>query len=162
MKYGFFDDKNKEYIITNPQTPVKWINYIGSLAFGGFVDQTGNALICCKDPSLNRITRYITILPNSEMKGTTLYIRIKKENGSFMFFSPFFVPTLDRYDLYECHIGLQYTKVISEFYSIRSEITIFIPNNKNVEIRNIKITNLFQNITSPHSGLLWNRTFCIF
>lgn len=142
MKYGHFDDKNKEYIITNPRTPVKWINYIGSLAFGGYVDQTGNALLCCKDPSLNRITRYITILPNSEMKGTTLYIRLHKEDGSFMFFSPFFVPTLDEYDLYECHIGLQYTKIISEFYSIRSEITIFIPNNKNVEIRDINITNL--------------------
>jgi len=44
--YGYFDDANREYVITNPKTPVKWINYIGNLAFGGFVDQTGGMLIC--------------------------------------------------------------------------------------------------------------------
>ena len=59
MDYGYFDDERREYVITNPRTPVKWINYIGTLAFGGLVDQTGGALICKGDPALNRITKYI-------------------------------------------------------------------------------------------------------
>ena len=45
MQYGYFDDSAREYVITNPKTPVKWINYIGTLSFGGFVDHTGGALI---------------------------------------------------------------------------------------------------------------------
>ena len=92
MNYGYFDDNTHEYIITNPKTPVKWINYIGTLAFGGFVDHTGGALICKGDPSLNRITKYIQQLPAGEFKGETLYIRIK-ENNLYTIFSPFFVPS---------------------------------------------------------------------
>jgi hypothetical protein len=71
MKYGTFDDRTREYVITNPRTPTKWINYVGSLAFGGFVDHTGGALICKGDPALNRITKYIPQLPSSAFKGTT-------------------------------------------------------------------------------------------
>src|SRR5512139_3686234 len=77
MNYGYFDDKKREYVITNPRTPAKWINYIGTLAFGGFVDHTGGALICAQDPALNRITRYITQFPASAFNGETLYLRIK-------------------------------------------------------------------------------------
>ncbi len=76
MNYGYFDDKQREYVITNPRTPTKWINYIGTLAFGGFVDHTGGALICAQDPALNRITKYITQFPASAFNGETLYLRI--------------------------------------------------------------------------------------
>ena len=141
MKYGYFEDSNREYIITNPKTPAKWINYIGNLNFGGFIDHTGGALICKGDPALNRITKYIPQMPNSDMKGETLYIRFK-ENGKYKLFSPFFTPTLDKYDLFECHIGLLYTKFITEFYGIRSEITIFVPINGQCEIRDIIIKNV--------------------
>ena len=141
MKYGYFDDSNKEYIITNPKTPVKWINYIGTLAFGGFVDQTGGAIITKGDPSLNRIVKYIPQLPNSDFKGETLYLRYKTLQG-YRVFSPFFVPTLDKYDAFECHVGLGYQKIISEFYNIRSEVTIFIPKGENVVLRDIRITNI--------------------
>src|SRR3990172_12013702 len=141
MKYGYFDDKNREYVITNPKTPVKWINYIGTLAFGGFVDHTGGALICKGDPSLNRITKYIPQLPNSDFKGETLYLRLKQTNG-YKVFSPFFVPTLDRYDRYECHVGLGYTRIISEYYGLRTEATIFVPPGASCEIRDLKITNI--------------------
>ena len=77
MNYGHFDDKRREYVITNPRTPTKWINYIGTLQFGGFVDHTGGALICAQDPALNRITKYITQFPASAFNGETLYLRIK-------------------------------------------------------------------------------------
>ncbi len=141
MNYGYFDDKNREYIITNPKTPVKWINYVGTLSFGGIVDHTGGSLITKGDPALNRIVKYIPQLPNSEFKGETLYLRIKEKDG-YKVFSPFFVPTLDRYDMYECHVGLGYQKIISEFYNIKTEVTIFVPTGSNVVVRDIKVTNL--------------------
>ncbi len=141
MKYGYFDDARLEYVITNPKTPVKWINYVGTLQFGGFVDHTGGALLCKGDPALNRITKYIPQQPCSEFKGETLYIRIKK-GKTYQVFSPFFVPTLDKYDLYECHVGLSYQRIISEFYGVRTEVLVFVPNDANVVIRDIKITNL--------------------
>src|SRR5512141_1104650 len=77
MNYGHFDDKRREYVITNPRTPTKWINYIGTLQFGGYVDHTGGALICAQDPALNRITKYITQFPQSAFNGETVYLRIK-------------------------------------------------------------------------------------
>jgi cellobiose phosphorylase len=141
MNYGYFDDSNREYVITNPRTPAKWINYIGTLQFGGFVDHTGGALICKQDPTFNRITKYIQQMPSSDFKGETLYLRIKQEGG-YKVFSPFFVPTLDDYDKYECHVGLGYTRTISEMYGIRTEVTIFVPAGGEVEIRDIKITNI--------------------
>ena len=94
MKYGYFDDQTREYVITNPRTPVKWINYVGTLAFGGFVDHTGGLLLCKGDPALNRITKYIPQLPGSQFKGHTLYLR-KRGSAGTRIFSPLFVPTLD-------------------------------------------------------------------
>jgi cellobiose phosphorylase len=150
MNYGYFDDKKREYVITNPRTPTKWINYIGTLQFGGFVDHTGGALICAQDPALNRITKYITQFPASAFNGETLYLRIvQKQRGKitgYRVFSPFFVPTLDQYDRYECHVGLGYTRIVSEFYGLRTEVTIFVPIGASAdaqrEIRDIKITNI--------------------
>ena len=68
MQYGDFDDAAREYVITNPCTPVKWINYVGTLAFGGFVDHTGGALICKGDPATNRITRYVAMQPAGDFR----------------------------------------------------------------------------------------------
>ena len=141
MNYGYFDDPNCEYVITNPRTPTKWINYIGTLQFGGFVDHTGGALICKNDPTFNRITKYMQQMPSSDFKGETLYLRIKQGEG-YNIFSPFFVPTLDAFDTYECRVGLGYTRILSEFHGIRTEVTIFVPTNAAAEIRDIKVTNI--------------------
>jgi cellobiose phosphorylase len=141
VKYGYFDDKNREYVITNPRTPVKWINYVGTLAFGGFVDHTGGALICKDDPALNRITKYVAQLPNSEFKGETLYLRFRQGDG-YQVFSPYFVPTLDPYDKYECHVGLGYTRIASEFYGLRTEATIFVPPGGSQLLQDVRITNV--------------------
>ena len=141
MEYGYFDDINKEYVITNPKTPVKWINYVGTLQFGGIVDHTGGSIITKGDPALNRIVKYIPQLPDSDFKGETLYVRIKTGDG-YKVFSPFFVPTLDKYDRYETHVGLGYQKIVSEIYGIRTEVVIFVPHGKNFVIRDIRIKNL--------------------
>ncbi len=141
MKYGYFDDDKREYVITNPKTPVKWINYVGTLKFGGIVDHTGGGITCKGDPALNRIVKYIPQLPSSDFKGESLYIRFKEGDG-YKVFSPFFVPTLDAYDKYECHVGLSYQRIISEFYGIRTEVTIFVPPGESVVVRDIKVSNL--------------------
>ena len=141
-QYGYFADEVCEYVITNPQTPVKWINYLGSLDFGGFVDQTGGMLICRQDPALNRITRYLTQDPPSGFRGTTLYLRIPKEEGGYEVFSPFFVPTLTSFDRYECRVGLGYSTFISEMRGLRTEIRVFIPLGEQVLIQQVTVTNL--------------------
>lgn len=142
MKYGFFDDANREYVITTPKTPVKWVNYVGTMRFGGIVDHTGGSLICRNDPALNRIVKYIPQLPASDFKGETLYIRVHEADGSYRIFSPFFVPTLDPYDRYECHVGLGYNRYVSEFYGIRSDITVFVPRGADCVLRVVHVTNL--------------------
>lgn len=141
MKYGHFDNQNREYVITDPRTPVKWINYIGTREFGGFVDHTGGALICKDDPTFNRITKYVQGMPSSDFKGETLYLRLHTDD-SYQIFSPTFVPTLDPLDRFECRVGLGYTRIISEYKGIRTDVTIFVPPGEKREIRDIKITNL--------------------
>ncbi len=141
MQYGYFDTNKREYIITNPRTPVKWINYIGTRQFGGFVDHTGGALICKDDPTFNRITKYIQQMPSSDFKGETLYLRIHTGQG-YRVFSPFFVPTLDPFDLFECHVGLGYMRLVTECYGLRTEALIFVPSGAACELRDIHITNL--------------------
>lgn len=141
MPYGYFDDARREYVITTPKTPVKWINYIGTLSFGGFVDQTGGALICQGDPSLNRIVKYIPQLPASHFNGETLYLRVRQADGCRVF-SPFFVPTLDPLDWYECHVGMGYSRIASEGYGLRADVTIFVPHGGDRVLRDIRLTNL--------------------
>lgn len=141
MNYGHFDDATREYVITNPKTPVKWINYIGTLQFGGFVDHTGGALLCKGDPSYNRITRYVAQLPASDFKGETLYLRVGGKQANEIF-SPFFVPTLQPLDRFECHVGLGYSNFISEYKGIRTEVMVFVPLDRQVEIRRITVTNI--------------------
>jgi cellobiose phosphorylase len=141
MKFGYFDEQNREYVITDPRTPVKWINYIGTREFGGFVDHTGGALICKDDPTFNRITKYIQQMPASDFKGETLYLRLHTDEG-YRVFSPFFVPALEPLDRFECRVGLGYTRIVSEFLGLRTSVTIFVPLEEPREIRDIQITNI--------------------
>jgi len=140
MRFGTFDPRQREYVITDPRTPVKWINFIGTRSFGGFVDHTGGALLCKDDPTYNRITKYIHQLPASDFKGTTLYLRLRQPDG-YRLFSPFFVPTLDPLDRFECHIGLGYTRIVSQAFGLLSDVTIFVPLGKTCELRLIRLTN---------------------
>jgi cellobiose phosphorylase len=141
MKYGHFDDSAREYVIENPKTPVKWINYVGSLRFGGFVDHTGGLLLCKGDPALNRITKYIPQLPSSQLKGHTLYLRLHTPDG-LRTVSPLFVPTLEALDHYECRVGLGYSRFVSEIAGVRAEITLFVPTGSEVLVEDVKLTNV--------------------
>jgi cellobiose phosphorylase len=141
MKYGHFDDGAREYVIDNPKTPVKWINYVGSLRFGGFVDHTGGLLLCKGDPALNRITKYLPQLPASQLKGHTLYLRLHTPTG-FRTLSPLFVPGLEALDHFECRVGLGYSRFVSELAGIRLELTLFVPTASEVLVEDVKLTNV--------------------
>ncbi len=141
MKYGYFDDSAREYVIENPKTPVKWINYLGSLRFGGFVDHTGGLLLCKGDPALNRITKYIPQMPSSQLKGHTLYLRLRTAQG-LRTLSPLFVPGLEALDKYECRVGLGYTRFVSELAGVRAQITLFVPTGSEVLVEDVQLTNI--------------------
>lgn len=144
MKYGYFDDENKEYIATTPCTPIKWCNYLGTLDFGGLIDSNGGVLLCKGDPALNRITKYVTQLPNSDFKGSTTYIKVTDEQGNIEFFSPFYTPTLKPLDKFENHVGLSYSKIISEAFGVRVECTFFVPQGEQILLQDIVVTNISQ------------------
>ncbi|MBD3242158.1 MAG: glycosyl transferase [Chitinivibrionales bacterium] len=141
MRYGHFDNHTREYVITNPKTPVKWINYIGTLAFGGFVDHTGGALLCKGDPTENRITKYLQQAPAGEFKGSTLYLVVRDGKGARVV-TPYFVPQCEPCDRYECRMGLGYIRTVSEIEGLRTDATIFVPADETpVELRDVTITN---------------------
>ena len=141
MRFGHFDDAAREYVITDPRTPVKWVNYTGTLAFGGIVDHTGGALLCAGDPGLNRITKYIPQLPAGDFRGTTLYVIVTR-GGARRVVTPFFTPGLDELDHYECRVGLSYQRIVSEVAGIRVDATIFVPPDAPLEVRDLRVTNV--------------------
>ncbi len=145
MEYGFFDDSEREYVITNPKTPVKWINYVGALAFGGFIDHTGGSQLCKGDPALNRITKYIPQLPSSDFKGETAYARLRAPGtpaADAAIVSPYWHPCMGEYDRFECRVGMYYTKWVTEISGMRFEVLAFVPRGGSELIRRYRITNL--------------------
>ncbi|NLS12199.1 glycosyl transferase [Vibrio sp. SM6] len=142
MNFGYFDDSKKEYVANTPVTPIKWCNYVGTLDFGGLVDSNGGVLLCKGDPALNRITKYVAQMPNSDFKGSTVYLKVRDEKGHVDIFSPFFTPTLKPLDKFENHTGLSYTTIVSEAFGVRCEVTFFVPKGDGVLIEDIKVTNL--------------------
>src|SRR3972149_9168743 len=141
MRFGYFDRDRREYVITDPRTPVKWINYIGARRFGGFVDQTGGALICKDDPTFNRITKYIQQLPASDFKGETLYLRIKSAEG-YLIYSPFYVATLDPLNRFECRVCHGYSRLLSEAHGLLTYVTIFVPPGAHSEGCESRLKNI--------------------
>jgi len=140
VRCGYFDDAAREYVITDPRTPVKWINYVGSLDFGGFVDHTGGALLCRGDPATNRITRYLALQPASDFKGTTLYLRARRDGRSSVI-TPFFVPGLAPLDAWECRVGLGFSRIVSQAHGIRVAALFFVPPEERRLIIDIRVTN---------------------
>jgi cellobiose phosphorylase len=140
--YGYYDDAAREYVVTDPRTPTKWVNYIGTLDFGGFVDQTGGLNICKKDPANNRITSYRIDTPQNAMRGNTLYCRIAKADGSYQIFSPLFTPTLTPYDKFECRMGLGYNRWVVRMNGLVIEIKIFVPAGASQVLTDVTVKNV--------------------
>lgn len=138
MKYGWFDDKNKEYVIVNPELPTPWMNYLGNGGFGGLISATAGGLTFDGDPSSRRITRYRFQNMPIDRPGRYLYIR-DEETGDY--FSPMWQPVMRDMQSFECRHGLGYTKITGRYMDISSETTYFVPMEKHYEIWHTKLTN---------------------
>lgn len=138
MTFGYFDDKNREYVITNPELPTPWMNYLGNGGFGGLISATAGGLTFDKDPSNRRITRYKFNNMPADRAGRYLYIR-DDENGEY--FSPMWQPVQKNMQFFECRHGLGYTKITGSYMDINSTTTYYVPIDKSYEIWHSVLTN---------------------
>ncbi len=136
MKYGFFDDQNKEYVITTPKTPYPWINYLGTQEFFSLISNTAGGYCFYKDARLRRITRYRYNNVPIDMGGRYFYIN---DNGTL--WSPGWSPVKAELDSYECRHGMGYTKITGSKNGISSEVLFFVPLNFNGEIHRVRVKN---------------------
>ncbi len=136
MKYGYFDDQNKEYVITTPKTPYPWINYLGSQEFFSLISNTAGGYSFYKDARLRRITRYRYNNVPIDLGGKYFYIN---DNG--LLWSPGWSPVKTELDSYECRHGLGYTKIMGSKNGISTEVLFFVPVNFNGEIQRVRIKN---------------------
>ncbi len=140
MQYGYFDDENKEYVITSPDTPRSWSNYLGSTEYGAIITNNAGGYSFYKSGGLGRFTRIrFNAIPMGQ-PGRYLYLR-DKENGEYWFASwqPVGKP-LNKFKS-ECRHGSAYTIISSEYYKIKTETTYFVPFGQIFEVWKIKVTN---------------------
>ncbi len=138
MKFGHFDDSNLEYVITRPDTPLPWINYLGNEAYFGLISNTAGGYSFYKDARLRRLTRYRYNNVPYDTGGRYLYLR---DNANDRFWSPTWQPTRTSLDEYECRHGLGYTTIRSVFDGIETETRYFVPLGENLEIWQATVTN---------------------
>ena len=136
MRYGYFDDNAKEYVITEPQTPYPWINYLGVEDFFTIISNTAGGYSFYKDARLRRITRYRYNNVPADYGGKYFYINDGKD-----VWSPGFRPVKNKLDNYRCRHGLSYTIVTGEKKGLEAEILYFVPLGDNCEIQKVRLTN---------------------
>ncbi|MCF6358813.1 MAG: glycosyl transferase, partial [Draconibacterium sp.] len=136
MKFGYFDDNNREYVITNPKTPWPWINYLGNDDFFSLISNTAGGYSFFKDARYRRITRFRYNNVPVDDNGKYFYI---KENDTI--WSPGWKPVKTELDRYECRHGLGYTKISGTKNRLSAEITYFVPLGKSAEIHSVKLKN---------------------
>ena len=138
MKFGYFDDAQREYVITQPDTPLPWINYLGCEAYFGLISNTAGGYSFYKDARLRRLTRYRYNNAPLDMGGRYLYLR---DNRTEKFWSPSWMPTRVKLDKYECRHGQGYTIITSKLDGIRSSTRYFVPLGESLEIWQMTLTN---------------------
>jgi cellobiose phosphorylase len=123
--YGHFDAERREYVITRPDTPTPWINYLGEGRYGGIVSNTGGGYSFDRDPRNRRVTRYRYNSIPADQPGRYVYLR---DQDSGEFWSPTWQPTVTRkLDAYECRHGAAYTRISSEYRGIAAILLYFVP-----------------------------------
>ena len=138
MRFGHFDDQHLEYVIERPDTPLPWINYLGSEAYFGIISNTAGGYSFYKDARLRRLTRFRYNNAPLDVGGRYIYL---KDQSSGEYWSPTWQPTRRPLDFYECRHGLGYSKIASVRSDIRAEICYFVPPGQNLEIWNLVLTN---------------------
>jgi cellobiose phosphorylase len=138
VRYGHFDDSRREYVITRPDTPLPWINYLGTGTFFGVISNTAGGYSCYRDARLRRITRYRYNGVPADSGGRYLYLR---DNGSGAYWSPSWQPTQPDLDHYECRHGLSYTQITSAHLGMRAEMLYFVPPGETLEVWRLRVSN---------------------
>ena len=136
MKYGFFDDANREYVITNPLTPYPWINYFGMDDFFSLFSNTSGGYSFFMDARLRRITRYRYNNVPVDNEGRYFYII-----DNDVTWSPGFKPVKTELDSYECRHGLGYSVITSSKNNLKVQQTSFVPLGESCEVHEVLLTN---------------------
>ena len=138
MKYGHFDDKSREYVITRPDTPLPWINYIGCEDYFGIVSATGGGYSYYRDARMRRLTRGRYNNVPLDFGGRYVYLR---DNETGAYWSPSWMPTQSELDAYECRHGMGYSTISAKKDGISSSTRYFVPLGENLEVWQLSVTN---------------------
>lgn len=136
MKFGYFDDENREYVITTPFTPFPWINYLGTEDFFSLISNTAGGYSFYRDAKLRRLTRYRYNGVPADQGGRLYYIR-DGEN----IWSPSYLPAGKPLDAFRCRHGMGYTVFESAVRSVSARLCCFVPLGKNCEINYLVLEN---------------------
>ncbi len=138
MNYGYFDEVNKEYVITKPDTPAPWANYLGSPEYGAIISNAAGGYSFVKSGANGRILRYH--FNSDDTPGRYIYIR-DDESGDY--WSASWQPVAKLLDTYksECRHGTAYTKMLADYAGIHSEATYYVPLGKTYEVWRLKVKN---------------------
>jgi cellobiose phosphorylase len=136
MKFGHFDDKAKEYVITRYKTPYPWINYLGNRDFFSIISNTAGGYSFYRDARLRRITRFRYNNVPIDDGGKYFYIN---DNGSV--WSPGWKPVKADIDDYSCRHGMGYTVIGAEKDDLRAEMLFFVPVGDNCEVQRVSLRN---------------------
>ena len=138
MRFGHFDDRQREYVILRPDTPLPWINYLGTDDFIGIISNTAGGYSFYRDARLRRLTRYRYNDVPVDGNGRYVYVR-DEEDGTY--WSPTWQPTRKELQGYSCRHGLGYTVIGATHLGIEAEATYFVPLGETLEIWSMRFTN---------------------
>ena len=136
MKFGFFNDSDREYVITSPATPQPWINYLGNEEFFSLISNTCGGYSFYKDAKLLRLTRYRYNNVPADTNGRYYFI---KHNDTV--WTPAWQPVKTELDSYECRHGLGYSRFTSSKNKIEAKLTAFVPLQETCEVNQLILTN---------------------
>jgi cellobiose phosphorylase len=138
MRYGYFDDQHREYVITRPDSPLPWINYLGSEAYFGLISNTAGGYSFYRDARLRRLTRYRYNNVPFDRGGRYIYLR---DDRTGKFWSPSWQPTQCDLQDYSCRHGMGYTVIASTYEGIEAHTKYFVPLGESLEIWQLTLTN---------------------
>ena len=136
MKFGYFDDRALEYVITTPRTPLPWINYLGCNDFFSIVSNTCGGYSFYKDAKMLRITRYRYNSVPLDSNGKYYYI----QDGDVTW-NPGWQPTQTPLDFYECRHGIGYSRFTAKKYGLKADLLNFVPLHDTCELNRLTLTN---------------------
>ena len=136
MKFGYFDDSKREYVINSPRTPLPWINYLGSDDFFTLISGTGGGYSFYRDARLRRLTRYRYNNNPLDQEGFRIYI---KDQDTV--WNPGWLPVKTELDSYSCRHGLGYTILNGSKNQVEASQLLFVPRGENALINHLTLTN---------------------